>query len=272
MRTPLVAGAAAIPVNNMIRNFLLEFAAAEALSAGLNAAWGWFSDEPPSPNMPAADRAAALRVVNANDLSPEQANNANIALQQIANEPEVAAATVAAVSNDAGNALRNPALGNALAGLSEEDFEALSQLDLQGFIEGLGVASLDQAMRRRSRRADRSRVSREIHEWRYCWRENKINEVYDLAGMPRPDTLSNSYAAFVGSKKMRRMIQRLRILNRCLRSRGVKKVLEAFGNTEQEFFEILADQDMGPGNIGPAAAEAALEFNDILESTPFVTT
>lgn len=156
---------------------------------------------------------------------------------------------------------------NLLMGIDPETLKEALRLDIGSDLVENGGDELAKAVRGALKRPDRSRVSKEVWEWRYCRDSDAINQIYDIAGVQKENTLNHSYPAWVGSRLMRRVIQRVRLLNRCVKSRNVKKVLDAFDLEANELFTKLAAAD-GGGDLEFQCAMAVNEFKDILTHTP----
>ena len=118
-----------------------------------------------------------------------------------------------------------------------------------------------QAIRRSTRRLDRSRVSKEPHEWRYCRDSDAINQIYDIAGEEKPDTLNNSFAAWVASDCMRKAVQRVRLLNRCVRSKNVGKLAGLLEISDAELLFVFANGQEDQVDLSTQCAEAVQQFD-----------
>lgn len=245
-----------------------QFLAMEAMSQATEAGFRWISTEPPSPDMSSEQLSAGVQYTPSVGETPAAlVSHATTALSILADQP---GGTDALTNHLVESAPQwTPSEIAAFEALPDNIVEGLSDVALRDLADGGLDAAVAERIKRTSRRQDRSRVSKEPHEWRYCWQSNAINQIYDIAGIPKPDQLSHSYPAWVGSPQMRRVVQRVRLINRCLRSRNVKKVLSLFNLDEAALFALLrqAQEAKGATNLEMQAAAAVNEFGEILAKT-----
>jgi len=264
----LPTGSAAKSVSSMVNQIIQGAGFLEQIETVAETVFVWLGEEPAEFHLVDMQGFVDnLRIIQAQEASTEQIRLGNLALQGLA-DSENTTAIVNAVENQIFSEIGGPSVEQQLQQMTDLQLDQLLAGDMLEFLGPLGANKALNRAKKGRRSNDGSRVSSEVHEWRYCWTSGAINQIFDLGAMDRPDKLSHSYSAVVGSKKMRRALQRVRLLNRCLRSRNVKKVLDVFGKTKEEFFSLLANAQGELGDIEAQCQEAGEEFMMILQAHP----
>ena len=245
----------------------VNYAQGVAVNQSLDFTLQWVGDGGPTEEMTSAELAGHLFPGTIGIANAVATANAAAALRTLATRDDGVAA-MTAQRNETRNAGASASDYDELATRDDGFVKALGSIDLKEWLGDVGNEGIDKILRRVNKKQDRSRVSMEPHEWRYCRDSNAINQIYDLAGVQKEDTLNHSYPAWVGAPKMRKAVQEMRLINRCLRSRGVTKVLQVLGLANEDFFDgLLSKAKGGQGALTLRMQEAVAQFKSILDHT-----
>ena len=156
----------------------------------------------------------------------------------------------------------SPAQQDSLINATDTDVLALRQAEDMIFkpIDGHTDAAATSLRSVTRRSSDGARVSKQEHEYRYCRDSGQIDLVFELAGIPRETPMT--FGRFVDSPQLRKAIECIRRVNRCVRSANVKKILTLIGISEDDLRQTIREQT---SDFTDKMVDGANEWNGLFD-------
>ncbi len=227
-----------------------------ALDAMLETGFRWFdqSGGMPIAEQPSGQLAGGITIINNMSSNPTSGASIDGIVMELKNRDDGMPALKSHLQGL--EASPSQTLDSRLSSMNDNESRLVGNASNGRYRSPSGLSSTALRAFRSSIRKDTdgSRVSREFHEYQYCLNSGQINTILGQAGVQ--DFQGHSYGRFVDSPNMRKAIAAWRKIQRLLKSRNVKMVLEMLGNDEADLLDNLIDASPGYTQlVGSAAIE-----------------